>query len=90
MLEWDEEKRAANLTKHGVDFAVAERIDWAAALTAEDARAAYGERRLVTLADIDGRLHFCAWTYRGNRIRIISLRKANRREQAIFSAKAAD
>ena len=90
MFEWDEEKRAANLAKHGVDFAVVQRIDWSAALTAEDIRTAYGEQRFVTLAEIDGRLHFCAWTRRGGQIRIISLRKANRREQTIFSAQTPD
>lgn len=84
MFEWDDDKRTANLAKHGVDFAAVHRFDWSSSLTARDGRGDYGEDRFVTLGIIDGRLHFCAWTQRGERRRIISLRKANRREQAIF------
>ena len=84
MLEWDEEKRAANLTKHGVDFAVAEWIDWAAALTVADSRGTYGEERFVSILRLDRRLHVCVWTWRNARRRIISLRKANKREERFY------
>ncbi len=80
MFEWDEAKRASNLAKHGVDFSAAQRMEWAAGVTTADNRRDYGEPRFVTLGMIDGRLHICAWTPRGDRVRIISLRKANGRE----------
>ena len=64
MFEWDDDRRAANLVKHGVDVADEQRLDWANAMTAGDARTDYGEARFVTLGLIDGRLHFCAWTPR--------------------------
>jgi len=78
--EWDEDKRAANLAKHGVDFEEAERFDWSLAIEAIDDRADYGEERWVALGSIDERLHVLTYTVRGENIRLISLRKANRRE----------
>lgn len=45
MFEWDEAKRAANLAKHGVDFAAVHRLDWSSSLTARDGRTDYGEDR---------------------------------------------
>lgn len=80
MFEWDEAKRRSNIAKHGVDFSAAERMGWSDGVTTPDNRRDYGEARFVTLGMIDGRLHICAWTPRGDRVRIISLRKANERE----------
>ena len=41
--EWDENKRVANLAKHGVDFIDAEHFDWSLAIEAIDDRFNYGE-----------------------------------------------
>jgi uncharacterized DUF497 family protein len=46
----------------------------------EDARRDYHERRLIAYGNISGRLHICVFTMRGTAFRIISLRRANRRE----------
>jgi len=51
MIRWDEAKRAANLAKHGVDFAVATGFDWDGALVVEDTRFDYGERRYQALGN---------------------------------------
>ena len=80
MWTWDETKRRANLLKHGVDFAKVERLDWAEAVTREDTRGAYGERRFVSSVPLDGRLYVCVWTLRDGAPRLIGLRKANPRE----------
>lgn len=80
MYDWDDDKRAANLEKHGVDFVDAVSFEWDSALTAEDDRQNYGETRFVSLGFIGPRLHVLVWTPRGNHFRIISLRKANARE----------
>lgn len=80
----DEAKRQANLLKHGVDFAEVERLDWATADHAVDTRRDYGEVRIATMGVIDGRLHFLAWTPRDGQVRVITLRKANAREQAAY------
>ena len=80
-LEWDEEKRNATLATRGVDFADVATVDWAVALTVEDTRVDYGEERFVTMAPIGGRLCVFAWCWRGQVMRIISLRKANEKER---------
>ena len=79
-FEWDEAKDAANRAKHGIGLARAARLDWGRAIDVEDMRRDYGEVRTVSFARLDGRLHACTWTWRDGRKRIISLRKANRRE----------
>ncbi len=78
--EWDEDKRAANLAKHGVDFSRAELFDWQTALEAPDTRNDYGEERWIDLGLIGNRLHVLIYTRRRGAIRIISLRRANQRE----------
>ena len=81
MIEWDEAKRAAALALRGVDFASMTRFDWASAVIVPDDRTDYGEPRLRVTGLIDGRLHMAVVTPRGERLRIISLRKANARER---------
>jgi len=77
---FDPEKDATNLSKHGVSLAAAARLDWDAALAWIDDRADYGELRIVALAPIGDRLFFVVFVDRENSRRIISLRRANRRE----------
>jgi len=89
MTTWDETKRAANLTKHGVDFALAEGFDWDTALTSVDERQSYGEHRCVSVGFIGDRLYVMVWTPRDHGVRIIGLRKANEREQRRYRAREA-
>ena len=79
-IDFDPEKDATNLSKHGVSLAAAARLDWDAALAWIDDRADYGEMRIVALAPIGDRLFFVVLVDRENSRRIISLRRANRRE----------
>ena len=81
MWDWDEDKRRLNRAKHGLDFAEIARFDWASASIAPDGRLDYGEVRLVAIGLIGDRLHVVIFTRRGPMIRVISLRKANAREQ---------
>lgn len=81
MYEWDEVKRTASLEKHGVDFAAMAGFDWETAIVIRDTRKHYGEARLRAAGLIDGRLHMAVFTWRNGNIRMISLRKANAREQ---------
>jgi uncharacterized DUF497 family protein len=53
-------------------------------LTVQDTRADYGERRYITVGRLDQRMVVLIWTPRGSDRRIISLRKANDREQALY------
>ena len=84
-LEWDEAKRSKRLAERGLDFADVDTVDWTLALTAEDTRIAYAERRFVTVAPIKGRLCVIAWCWRGAAMRVISLRKANDRESKRYA-----
>ncbi len=55
-----------------------------ATLTIADERRDYGEARFFTIGRLDGRMVVIVWTPRGAARRIISLRKANDREQALY------
>ena len=82
MWDWDEQKRQTNLAKHGVDFSLADGLDLVSAIREHDLRRDYGEPRIVVTGKIAGRLHVMIYTPRGEKMRIISLRKANSREEA--------
>jgi uncharacterized DUF497 family protein len=85
-MEWDEEKRAGNLGKHKVDFKAIQDFEWDAVLTREDSRGQYGEARFVSIGPINGRLHVAVWTARNDTVRLISLRKANKREVKLYGS----
>ncbi len=85
--EWDDAKDAANQRKHGVPFSAVLRFDWNRVIHEPDTRREYGELRILSMAPIDGRLYVLVWTPRGERIRVISLRKANRREGESYDEK---
>ncbi len=56
-----------------------------ATLTVEDDRQDYGEDRFITIGFLDGRMVILVWTPRSRARRIISMRKANEREQALYA-----
>jgi uncharacterized protein len=80
-LEWDEEKRRDALKRHGVDFADAVFLDFATSITVADNRRHYGEDRFMSYGRLNGRLHVLCLTRRNDRLRSISFRKANDREE---------
>jgi uncharacterized DUF497 family protein len=83
--EWDEVKNRSNFAKHGLDFADAEQVLTGPCVTFVDSRIDYGEVRLMTLGLLAGRVVVIAHAPRGeDTTRIISMRKANRREQEIY------
>lgn len=81
-FKWDQEKAEANLRKHGVDFAdAALALEDDHAMTLPD-EASASEERFITLAmDPLGRVLVVVYTWRADTIRLISARKATRREQ---------
>ncbi|MCP9828022.1 BrnT family toxin [Synechococcus sp. L2F] len=79
-FDFDPGKDATNLSKHGLSLAAAAELDWDAALVWIDNRADYGEARMIALAPIGDILFFVAFVDREPARRIISLRRANRRE----------
>ena len=84
-FEWDDRKARLNLREHGVDFADAVSVlEDPRAMTISDDRE-FGEERLVTIGlDLFGRLLVVAYTWRGERIRLISARKATHRERRAY------
>lgn len=85
MYEWDEAKRQANLKKHGYDFADADLVyENPAKLTLFTAR--QDERRLLDIAivELHGVILTLVYVVRGYNIRIISFRKASRKERRIY------
>jgi uncharacterized protein len=78
--EWDEAKRLANLRKHGVDFADINAFDWNASIEWIDDTEDYGEERILALGPFRGRIYSVAYAPRGGRTRVISFRKATRKE----------
>ena len=67
-------------------MARADEVFAGATLTVEDDRQHYGEDRFITIGFLDGRMVVLVWTPRSNGTRrIISMRKANEREQALYT-----
>ncbi|MCL2330926.1 MAG: BrnT family toxin [Proteobacteria bacterium] len=85
-FEWDDKKNELNTQKHGVEF------DFAAGVFTDynrldrlDNRVDYNEIRHQTIGISDGKVLFVVWTERGEKIRIISARFANRKEKGDYS-----
>ncbi len=86
LFEWDKNKAASNLRKHGVSFDEAQTVfldDHA--LTIVDERHSAKEERLVTLGISDKkRLLVVVHTERRETTRLISARKATRSERRYY------
>lgn len=82
-FEWDAEKAAQNLRKHGVQFNVAARIFFdPGRIELYDGREDYGEDRWATIGCADPALLYVVYTVRnGETIRLISARRANEQER---------
>jgi uncharacterized DUF497 family protein len=80
--EWDEAKRLANIQKHGIDFTGIEKAFTGQTVTMLDDRFDYGESRFITLGLLSGRVVVIAHTETDEVIRIISVRKATKNEEA--------
>jgi hypothetical protein len=81
-FEWGDAKATANFHKHGVTFEQAAHafrdpfaVEWI------DPRAAYGEERVILLGMSGGQILSVVYTERGERLRIISARRATKHEK---------
>lgn len=84
--QWDPAKAKENIRRHKIDFAdVVGVFEDELAITIEDPDAE-GEQRFVTIGlDKLGRLVVVVYTYRGEEIRLISARKANKGEEKQYA-----
>lgn len=80
IVEFDSAKDIANKKKHGISLSVANELNWEAALVWVDGRYEYNETRMIALAPKTNILYYVAFVDRGEALRIISARRANRRE----------
>lgn len=84
-FEWDENKRQANIRKHGIDFKDALKLFYGQHVTYEDDRPIYDEQRFITFGLLHTHLLVVVHTLVENDvIRIISARKATKYEQKRF------
>jgi uncharacterized DUF497 family protein len=86
-ITFDPVKRDRTLAERGLDFAHAGEIFAGRAFTRPDDRRDYGEPRFITAGFLRGRMVVLVWTPRGDARHIISMRKANDREQALYQAR---
>jgi uncharacterized DUF497 family protein len=77
-VDFDPDKDAINQKKHGISLARA--ADYEIEIQIEDTRRNYGETRWRSYGKIDGVLYALAFTIRNERIRAISLRRADFKE----------
>jgi uncharacterized DUF497 family protein len=84
-FDWDPAKAQANLRKHKVPFLLAcEVFKDGSRLERPDASSDYGEERWIVLGRVEQTVLFVVYTQRGQRIRLISARRANRNEQRTY------
>ena len=84
-LEWDEAKREANIKSHGFDFTEAEKVFDNSYVEEKDVRKEYNEERFILFGLLAGLIVNLVYTRRGEKIRIISLRRANKREREKYA-----
>jgi uncharacterized DUF497 family protein len=79
-IEFDLSKSEKNRLERGISFQLAAQFEMETAMIRLDIRQNYGEPRFNALGLIEDRLYHMTFTVRGDAIRVISLRKANKRE----------
>ena len=83
-IDFDLKKDVANRANHGVSLAIAESLDWDSALVWVDDRIEYDELRMIALAPETNTLYYVAFVDRIEVRRIISVRRATRKEVAYY------
>jgi uncharacterized DUF497 family protein len=87
-FEWDPVKSEVMYQARGFDFAYASRIFDAALVAVQDTRVDYGETRMKAIGRVGPDILVVIYTWRGDAIRIISARRANRKERAEWLSRA--
>lgn len=77
-------KRRAALDERGLDFADASTVFAGLTITVQDTRQDYGEARFQTVGFLADRMVMVVWTPRDEARHVISMRKCNDREKAIY------
>jgi uncharacterized DUF497 family protein len=83
-ITFDPAKRQAALGERGLDFTDASIVFAGPTITVEDTRRDYGETRFQTVGFLVDRMVMVVWTPRDETRHVISMRKCNEREKAIY------
>jgi uncharacterized DUF497 family protein len=83
-ITFDPAKRQAALNGRGLNFADAEIVFAGRTITVQDTRRDYGEARFQTVGFLADRMVMVVWTPRGEARHVMSMRKCNDREKAIY------
>ncbi|MEA2818665.1 MAG: uncharacterized protein QOJ86_669 [Bradyrhizobium sp.] len=83
-ITFDPAKRQAALNGRGLNFADAEIVFAGRTITVQDTRRDYGEVRFQTVGFLADRMVMVVWTPRGEARHVMSMRKCNDREKAIY------
>lgn len=83
-LEFDPAKDRLNRQQRGLGFDLVRELDWDRTKLTEDRRYDYGEVRLIGVGPIRSKLHVVVFTLRRGTVRVISLRRANKREERAY------
>ncbi len=84
IFEWDERKRQENVHKHGFDFVDCAAVFAGPLVIVADVRFDYAESRSRAMGLLGDRVVAVAYAELGETVRVISMRKASKREQASF------
>jgi uncharacterized DUF497 family protein len=89
LFEWDQSKNAQNRYKHQIDFETAKLVFEDPAHITDESTSASNEQRWLSIGSIEGAIVLAVvHTYRGEppeeRVRIISARRASRRERRLY------
>lgn len=84
-FEFDEAKSRANKSKHGIDFVEAQAL-WLDVMFVEIAARTEDEPRFLVVGKISEKHWSAVITYRGERVRLISVRRARVEEVAIYES----
>jgi uncharacterized DUF497 family protein len=79
-IEFDPAKDRRNLAKHGISLRRSRDLSWEELIVMSDPRFDYGEARYIGYGRIGVRLYCIVFVHRRHSLRVISLRKANKRE----------
>ena len=83
-FEWDPQKEAANIKKHGISFITASKLFLLERFVARSDRDS--EIRYLTVGEVEGRVLAVVYTSRKGKYRIISARRARKNEEKIYQA----
>lgn len=87
-FEWDSDKNTENRRKHGISFEQAVTLwDGIHMEVEEIARSEDGEKRSATMGWVGSKIFVAIWTGRGEKIRLISVRRAGKNEENVFIKK---